>query len=78
MVWSNNDNRGVHNKFNLCWTNGEMSCEWHTAACPETTLSRSITGLQAATKYNVSVAQYTKDEKTLGEKTQKAAITRSG
>ena len=78
MVWSNNVDKGVQNKFNLSCTNGEMFHVYHTVASPETTISRSITGLKAATKYIISVAQYTKDEKTLGEKTQKAAITRSG
>ena len=76
-IWSNDD--GVENKYRLCWSTFRIDvflCL--TKISSETTISISIDGLQAATKYIIYVAQYSKDGKTLGGKIERAAITRSG
>ena len=79
MIWSNDDNRDVLNKFQLCWQkDGETVQRCRAEPSSEPRISRSIFGLQAATKYIVSVARYSKDEKTIGKKSQDVAITRSG
>ena len=78
-VWSNDDNSGTDIKFLLCWMkDGETIILCNTQTSSETTISRSITSLQSATKYIISVARYSKDGKTVGKKRQTAAVTRSG
>lgn len=78
-VWSNDDDSGGQNKFELCWNKfGETYQPCSILRSSETKISRPIPNLQSATKYLISVARYSKDEKTFGRKTQKFAITRSG
>ena len=79
MIWSNDDKRVVQNKFQLCWKkDGETLQQCNIVTSLEPKISRHIFYLQTATKYVISVARYTKDEKTLGRKRQDVAITRSG
>ena len=79
VFWSNDDNKGVEIKFLLCLIkDGKILDQCLSVISSETTISRSITTLQAATKYIISVARYSKDGKTRGKKRQKVAITRSG
>jgi hypothetical protein len=68
-------------KFQICWnkagrTNEE--CRDDDVTLPKPTKNRSISGLQPATKYIITVARYNSDGKTLGRKRQEVAITRSG
>ena len=78
-MWSNKDNRDDQNKFQLCWKkDGKAVQHCRTEPSSESRISRFISDLQAATKYIISVARYSKDGKTLGEKSQDVAITRSG
>ena len=79
MTWSNDDNGVAQNKFQLCWKkDGETVQQCTIVTSSEPRISKSIFSPQVATKYIISVARYTKDEKTLGKKSQDVAITRSG
>lgn len=80
VVWSNGDNNaGVQIKFLLCYDKvGEALQVCRNESSSQIAISRAITVLQSATAYMVTVARYSKDEKTLGRKRQKAAISRSG
>ena len=76
VSWSNDDNKGV-TKFKLCrkiTTEPEQCISFDST---ESLLSRSITGLKAATKYTIIVARYGSDKTTLGARRRKNAITRS-
>lgn len=76
VAWSNDDNTGTEIQFQLCWMKDGEANQCRTK--PQTVINREITGLQAATKYIIGVARYSKDGKTLGEISQKVAITNSG
>ena len=78
VAWSNDDNTGTEIKFLLCWMKNGEANRCRDESFSENKISRSISGLQTATKYIISVARYSKDGKTLGEIRQKAVITRSG
>ena len=79
VTWSKDGNRDFQNRFQVCWEkDGEMVRQCSSVTSSEPRISRSISGLKAATKYIISVARYSKDGKTLGKKSQDVAITRSG
>ncbi len=76
VSWSNDNNEGVRTKFKICWKDAIETCYsyCHSSSTP----SRSITGLQSATKYTITVARYNDDKTILGNKIEKVAITHSG
>ena len=78
VVWSNDDNSGTEMKFLLCWMKNEGDNKCRTEPSSQTTIVKSISGLQSATKYIITVARYSKDGNTVGKVRQKVAITRSG
>ncbi|XP_028402410.1 uncharacterized protein LOC114525351 [Dendronephthya gigantea] len=78
IVWSNDNNNGKLIRFKISWKIvGETFVRSVTGYYKERTESKRLIGLQEATAYEITVARYSDDGKTVGRKRHKIAITRS-
>ncbi|XP_028402371.1 uncharacterized protein LOC114525314 [Dendronephthya gigantea] len=78
IVWSNDNNNGKWIKFKVSWKKvGETLVLSVDQSDKERAASIRLTGLQEATAYEITVARYSDDGKTVGRKRRKIAITRS-
>ena len=80
--WSNDASRkyNIMIKFEVCFWQSHSTIPGvcSTVSSLQSSLTQTLSGLQPATKYNVTVARYSCDGRILGIERRKIAITRSG
>ena len=80
VEWSNDAScaNGVQIKFQICHSKSTGRVLCNRVSYSQSSPNKKLSGLRPMTKYDISIARYSCDGKTIGEARSKTVITRSG